>query len=263
MGLVAQLSFLLFFSLFIQASASAYPAHQKGYIQNVKAEKEIQFYEVFLFAEPAVKEKPLSEVIFNTELSKEFRNRYREKFGTLDTDSIAYQRDDYSRLDLFRANPQAEDKNSERHRFADYMVKRLVEWHLDHYIRSEPNLAPVYELKEKLKKVEVKVDKETKVEARYSFAENILDIIVDNKYFDETKISLDLDRHVNSLLIGKSINSRNRIENLTWEGDGRSQLQWIKNLTNNLSTTYAISAAYKEGSSPRDTRIASGFGYRF
>lgn len=253
---------LLIFTLLSTLAAAA--SVTTGYVQDVQKEKDEKFYEVFLFAEPAVKEKPLSEIIFNQALSKEFKNRYRERFGTIDTESIAYQRNDFERLEAFRATKAAEANSSERRRFADYMIKRLAEWHIDNYIKSEPSMRPVYQLKERLKKVEVRVDKQTKFEGRYSLAENVLDILIENKYLDETRLSLDFEKRDTQLVVGQPLTSSVRLRSSWWEREGRGNLEWIKALTANLSTSYGLSAAYKAGgTTPRDTRLAFSFGYRF
>jgi len=260
-----------FLALFVMMTGTPAGAVPHGYVQDVEKERQERFYEIFLFAQPPPREKPLSEVIFNAELSNEFKLRYRQRFGQLDTESIMYQRTDYERLDSFRANPAAESKSAERRAFADYMIKRLFEFHVDNYVKSEPAMRPVYEAKEKLKKVEVRVNKQTKLEGRYSLAGNTLDVILENAYCD-SKWIIEMDRgsfgpapiRENTVVIGKSLTSRLRIDSTTQDREGRSRLEITKAHTAQLATMYGVSAAYKGGgASPRDSRIAWGFGYTF
>jgi hypothetical protein len=263
----------LFFALIFGAgpsfAATERAAH--GYVQDVRKEREERFYEIFLFAEPPVREKSLSDKIFNEEISRDFRQRYREKFGTIDTESIAYQRTDYERLNAFRNDQRAETKNNERKNFADYMMKRLAETHVDNYIKSEPAMRPLYDVKEKLKKMEVRVTKKTKLEARYSLAGNVLDLILENPYCD-AKWVIEMDPGTvgpapikeNTLVLSQPLTSTWRAENRWQDREGRTSGELIKSHTRLFSTTYGLSAAYKAGGeTARDSRIAFGLGYSF
>lgn len=242
----------------------------QGYVQDVRKEREERFYEIFLFAQPPPVEKSLHDKIFNEELSREFRGRYRDKFGTVDTDAIAYQRTDFERLDAYRSTTAAEAKNNERRSFADYIMKRLVETHVDNYVKSEPTMRPIYEAKEKLKKMEVRVNKETKLEARYSLAGNILDLLLENPYCD-ARLSIEMDSGTvgpapvkeQILIVSRPLSSTWRAENRWFDRDGRVYGEFIKSHTSRFSTTYGVNAAFKDGENERDSRLAFGLGYSF
>ena len=250
--------------------ADATPPH--GYVADVQLEKNESFYEIFLFQEPPPKVTPLRDVIFNPELSREFREKYRDKFGSVDTDSLNYTRTDYDRLDLNKAYLRdVETQNDERRSFADYMIKRLFEWHLDNYVKSEPAMRPVYEAKQKLQKIEVKVNKETKLDMKYSLAGNTFDIDVINPYLD-SRLMIQMDPgsigpapiQEEKLVLGKPLTTSLRVENTTYDHEGRSRLALIKTHRNRITTNYEISAAYKGGgNTPRDSRVAWGLGYSF
>ena len=65
------------------AVGSPYP----GYIDNVEKEKSERFVEIYLYSPPTHREQSLQEMIFNP-LTTEFKQKYREKFGQLDSESI-------------------------------------------------------------------------------------------------------------------------------------------------------------------------------
>lgn len=252
--------------------AEAKPRLPHGYIQDTKAEKEERFYEIFLFAEPPPQGKNLRDVIFNAELSAEFKERYRNQFGQIDTESINYQHtNSFERFDSNRGvNPQLEQETRVRRDFAGYMIKRLFEWHLDNYIKSEPAMRPVYEIKEKLKKVEVRVTKQTKLEMRYSLAGNILELTLENPYAD-TRLEIDMDPksigptsiEEQKLISTLPLTTRLRAENTVFDKGGRDRLEFIKTHTSNFSTSYGVNSAYKDTGSDNDTRISMGLGYSF
>lgn len=263
--------FIFVWTLVVMAPA-ARAALPYGYLSDVAAERGERFYEIFLFTEPAPRTARLSDAIFNRELSKEFQDKYRDKFGTLDTESIAYKQTDFSRLDENKGNNQKlETQSAERKVFAEYMVKRLAEWHVDNYIKSEPAMRPVYEAKERLKKIEVKVTKETKLEARYSFAGNILELIYDNPICDLRVIS-EMDPSAfgptspreNTYILKRPITTSLRAENSWTQTEGRGKLDFIKVHRSGMSTSLGMSAAYKAGGvTPRDSRLSMGLGYSF
>lgn len=245
-----------------------------GYVTDTRSERDERFYEIFLFAEPPPSQKPLSDVIFNVELSREFKERYRSEFGAVDTESLNYQHNDTNRFDAFDNNrgysAEVIQQSDKRRSFANYMMKRLMEWHIDNYIKSEPSMRPVYELKEKMKKVEVKVTKETKLEMRYSLAGNIIELMIENPYADSI-LEIDMDPGTvgpSEVQDQKFISRRPLTRTLTFQNtvfdrDGRERMELIKTHTSMFSTLYGIDTAYKSGDSPRDSRLIAGLSYSF
>ncbi len=262
----------LFFliSLFFSALSAAGNSFENGYISDVQAEKEERFYEIFLFSIPPVKSTNLKDIIFNRELSTEFKEKYREKFGQLDSESIVYQPTKFSILDENRgAILSVEQTNNKRKEFAEFMIKRLVEWHLDNYIKKDPTMRPVYELKEKLSNVEVQVTKETKVNIRYSLSDNSADVIVDNPYVD-SKLSLEMNPRQfgpgpiqeQKMVIEKQLDKRHRINTWATQTDGICSIEFIRLFRGHWSTNLASTAAYKGGgTSSRETKYLVGFSH--
>lgn len=241
------------------------------YVFDVRKERQERFYEIFLFVQPPPQERPLSEYIFNAELSREFRTTYRDRFGQLDTESIAYQRTDFSRLEANKAHVRdIEAHNAARRAYAEYMMKRLAEWHVDNYVKSEPAMRPVYEAKEKLKNVEVKVNQETKLRMQYSLAGNTMDFILENPYVDSRLFVImdpkafgptsPQDRH---LILGKSLPRRFRLQNVWYEFGGMTFIELIKSHTPRFSTSYGLLTAYQRRDFLQEQRYTWGLGYSF
>jgi hypothetical protein len=263
-------SFILFASILLAGlGASAHP----GYLSEVSGERESRFYEVFLFAAPPLKVRPLQEVIFNETLSKEFKDKYRERFGGLDAESIVYQQANFSVLDQNKgAVLQVEQGQGKRKAFGEYMVKRLIEWHVDNYFKTDPTMRPVYELKEKISNLEVQVNKSTKVNIRYNFSDNTSDLICENPYFDSSKLSLIMDSKAfgpgplleEKLIVEKQLNRKYRVNTSALSVDGIAAFEVIRSLSATWSTNFLTSAAFKGGgTSSRETRYIVGLSHAY
>lgn len=265
----------LFLHLFLMANCvyakpllSNVTTEHSGYISDVRAEREQQFYEIFLIAPSLPAQTPTQEVIFNKQLSTEFKDKYRERFGQLDTESIIYQPTKFSILDENRgATQKVEEANKSRSDFGEFMIKRLSEWHIDNYFKTDPTMRPVYELKEKLSNVEVQVTKETKANIRYSLSVNEADVVVESAYFDISKYTLMMNPkqfgpgqvEEQKITLENQINERTRLNNSATISDGILKSEIIRTLKMNWATSLSVTAAYKSGQpSPRETRYLVG-----
>lgn len=258
------------------ARAQSMTPRAHGYVSDITKERSERYKEVFLFVRPNAPKQPLVDSIFNPQLSKEFRDKYREKFGQLDTESIVYQSGARSSADplsndLNRDSEEAIALQKDRRAFGEYMVKRLAEWHTDNYFKSEPNMRPVYELKEKLSKVDVKVTKTTKLEVRYELSSNNLDFILDNPYLD-SKLSVEMDPGAfgpssvqeNRIWLGKNLTRKTRVNNNWATIDGLTTLEFIFFHHPRLSTSVASTAKYtSSGRAEGATRYLIGMNYLF
>lgn len=240
-----------------------------GYTNDVQSEKSQRFYEVYLLAPQRAKEPSLQDMIFNP-LTKEFKEKYREKFGELDTGSISSRT---SAMGGTTENPKAlQDQTTQRKEFAEYMTKRLVEYHFDQYMKTQPQMKPVLEVKEKIQNVKVEVSKEVRMNIQYNFAGNTADVVLDNPWC-ESKLSIEMNPgsfgpstpQEMRFWINKQINTRWRANTNLAMTDGiaygdltRSFVKW------KLATTLGLSSAFKSGgTSPRETKYIVGLSHSF
>ncbi|GIL16665.1 MAG: hypothetical protein BroJett040_04160 [Oligoflexia bacterium] len=243
-----------------------------GYISDVKTERAERYYEIFLFVTPPPNETKLTEVIFNRELSKEFRSKYQEKFGRVDSESAVYQSSRFDMNENLKNRPLAiEAELKERRQFGEFMTKRLTEWHVDNYIKSKPQMRKVYELKEKLSHMEVEVTKESKMDLRYSLAGNTLDVIYDNPWID-SKLAVEMDPGAfgpsqvqeNRVWLGKNLNKKTRVNTNVATEDGIFTLEFIHMFKENLAGLMGGSTYTKpEGKTPRESKVALGLSHSF
>lgn len=261
-------SFILWLSL-LPLSVRAEKSPYVGYVSDVKAERTQRFQEVYMYI-PASRERSLQEEIFNP-LSKEFKDKYREKFGQTDTESIIYQPTKFSTFDENRgAVLKIEQDNDQRRVFAEYMTKRLMEYHLDNYMKTQPQMKPLMEIKAQVQNVKVEVNESFRMNMQYNFAGNSADFIVDNPWC-ETKISLEMDpgslgpseTEETRIWINKNLNKQLRLNTNTTLTDGIAYAEIVRRFERlNFSALSGISTAFKEGgTSTRETRFLVGFSH--
>ncbi len=261
--------FLLLISLFFHGIALA----GQGYITDVQAEKDLKYYEVFFYYEtPKLTEGKLSDVIFNKELSTEFKNRYRDTFRQMDTESLNYQVTNFYLLDQNKAQvQQTEQANLQRKEFAEYMIKRLFEFHSDNYFKTQPEVRQVYELKEKLSKIEVEMAQDFKFRMNYSYSSNIFDLSLVNPTY-ESRLSVEMDPksfgptkpREEWLWINKKINKKVKLFTSTQIENGIFYTYVGKSWTQRFATSFGVSTYFKPlGSSTREQRLVLGMSHTY
>ena len=244
------------------------PLDQGYYLSDLTKEHDESYQEIFLFSEPAPSSTELSRLIFSPELTREFRLKYVEQFGTVDADALAYRDPKYAEMnDDNRASPTADQASiNARQTFGEYMMKRLLDWHLDNYMKSNSNLRQVYEAKDKISHAQVQINPQSKFEMQYSIAGNFVDFSFLNPAMD-AKVTMFMDPGVfgpannieNKLLIGRQLDLKTRVNVSATSNDGIATLEIVRHLRGNLSTNIIGSTWFQAaGISPRETRSAVG-----
>jgi hypothetical protein len=171
--------------------ARDYRPHE-GYVDSTLAERGAQSTDLQLIDEPPSDGPSLQDRIFNEQLTHEFQEKYNDKFGHTNAEQIlnAPNRTSFYNDVWFQGSPQ--DYSDQRRQFADYMVKRLLEYHVDNYLKTNPKARGVYELKEKISSVNVQVQ-QFQFDLRYEIAGNTADIVIKNPYLKTSKIRLQMN----------------------------------------------------------------------
>ena len=176
----------LLFELFFLTGALAAPS---GYVKNISEEQDEVFSEIKFEVPRIRRELTFNEWLFN-HLASEFKTRYRDFFGENDTRSIIYRTTLEGGTTL---HPVAFEKETQQRKlFAEYMIKRLVDYHVDNILKTKPELRPIMEVKEKIQNVKVQVTKEVRLRIQYNIVNNYADIHLDNPYL-ESKLSLEME----------------------------------------------------------------------
>jgi len=244
----------------------------KGYLENVDGERDKKYQELEFFQPPPPLGRPISERIFNEKLSKEFRDKYEEKFGRTEIERV-YQSPNRTTYynDVYGPTGTLEEINKERKEFGDFMFRRLAEYHVDDYLKNDPSARPIYEVKERISNVRVEVSK-IRIDIQYSIAGNTLDLKLNNPYLDDTKIRVEMDPEsigpssVNEtrLMVGKRVTKTVFMQSDYLTQKGVVSLVGRKTLTRNLSSSLTA-ATYTNGNKAnrRETIYLSGVTYAF
>ncbi len=171
------------------------PGERPGYLDSVSEERHSRVVELVVTSPPPAEDSsPLHERIFNDQLSREFQVQYEQRFGHTQAERQLLTPNRFAEYEYssLLSVSFAEDQENKR-RFGDYMMKRLVEYHVDAYAKSNPSVRPVYELKDRVANVDLELRQGFKFRFRYSYSGNYLDIFVENPYQVDTRFSLIMD----------------------------------------------------------------------
>ncbi len=174
------------------ASARDYRNHE-GYIDSTLAERGSQSSDLQMITELPSDGPNFHDYIFNAELTHEFQEAYNNRFGRTDAEQIlrAPNRTSFYNDVWFQGSPQ--DYTEQRRQFADYMLKRLGEYHVDNYMKTNPSARGIYELKEKASSLNVQVQS-FQFDMRYEIAGNTADFVVKNPYLKTAKVRLQMNQ---------------------------------------------------------------------
>ncbi len=242
----------------------------RGYVSDVERERVDDTRDLVWIQKPG-NDGTLSEKIFNQTLSREFRERYEQRFGQTEIERVfaapnrtSYYNDAYGQ----KGTPQ--EMLDERRKFGEFMVRRLGEWHVENYAKTDPQVRAVWEAKERISNYKIEVAS-FRIDAQYSLAGNILDIKMVNPYV-VSKVSLLMNPDqfgpgpVDEALLSvfRQVNFRYAVEARWRVTDGFVTLIHYKPIARvwngSLTTSAAIHGA---GRSARETLWLVGIGRIF
>ncbi|MAV90529.1 MAG: hypothetical protein CL676_03845, partial [Bdellovibrionaceae bacterium] len=163
-----------------------------GYIADVEKEKFTIDTEVVLIEKPQAL-KTESREIFDDRLTKEFRTQFEYRFGVTEMEQTLNspgRSEEY----LYSSGKivSLHEYQQEQQAFGEYMARRLVEHHVDHWAKSTPQIRPVYELKDKMTKLDMEVKKGYKVKLKYSLSGGHMDFDLDNPLDMDARLRLEM-----------------------------------------------------------------------
>ncbi len=192
-----------------------------GYLFNVLEEKNKRDIEMVMLDKPKPERKPPGPVIVNEKLSREFQEQYRYRFGQTQAEQVI---NNPSRDAVFiYSNTQRsitfEEYRKYQNQFAEYMIRRLTEYHFDNWAKNDPAIRPVYLMKDKISNVNLQVKKGYKVKLKYNFAGPSFEVKVENPY--------DLDVGAQAMMSGIISKPRDIIFTLGYQLTDRVQAQTL------------------------------------
>lgn len=259
------LTVIAFLSMSGFVHARDYDSHE-GYVDEITKERREVVTDLTWITPPPALGPPLQQQIFDEKLTKDFRERYEQKFGRTEAERVynspnrfTYYHDLYA----FKGSPQEED--AEKRAFANYMVKKLVEYHVENYAKSDPKVRPMWEAKEKFSQMKVQA-KNFKMNARYDLVGGKADIEIVNPIM-ETKWVLDMKGskvEEQMLVLGRPITDSMKIEGRYKQVEGIVAFIGSKTISSALSTNITVSTFTNDSKkSTRESLYLAGASYVF
>ncbi|MBK9294528.1 MAG: hypothetical protein IPM57_08800 [Oligoflexia bacterium] len=183
MGKVYSFSALVIFVLSILhvCEGKAF-AKNTGYITDIETEYSIEPLELILVEKPDHLNGPsFNEKVFNHELSQEFLINYQQTFGRTEQEQNYFliNRQGYVLSSGVLTATQVDDA---RKKFAQYMSRRLIEFHGENIFKNDPNLRAIYDIKQSISNVKLDVGPSSRFDMSYSFVGNNLWARLENPY---------------------------------------------------------------------------------
>ena len=217
-----------------------------GYLFNVVEEKDKRDIEMVMLEPPKENKKPLSKVIFDEKLSKEFQDQYRYRFGETNAEQVLNnpgRDDEYTYYNS--TSVTVLDYQKYQRQFGEYMARRLVEYHFDNFVKSDKTLKPIYDAKDKFSNLNVQVAS-YKLNYKYNFAGPSMEISLDNPYNVQTKIQIMMSGIISAPVdiiytLGYQLNPRVHLEALYKQAEQLAQVVASRRLTKHISTSVTAS----------------------
>jgi hypothetical protein len=225
------------------AEARAAYGARPGYLFDVAEEKNERDIEMVMLERPKDPPKATGRVLIDEKLSKEFQDQYKYRFGQTNAEQVINSpaRDD-EYVYYNNQNVTMQEYQRYQRQFGEYMGRRLVEYHFDHWAKNDPTIRPVYEMKDRISNVDVKLAKAYKVKWKYSFSGPYMEASLENPYHIEAKVQMQMTGVVSApaemvYSCGYPLTSRIQLAALYRQRDGLYQLVATRQMTKHLSTS--------------------------
>ena len=167
---------------------------RKGYSDSTVGERHRERKEMVLINEPETDEIPLMDVIFTSKFTREIREKYEREFGRTEVERNWFAPSRFVELEYSNGVRVTPEEDVRRKRaFGEYMIKKLCEYHVDEYFKSNPSVRPIYEVKERISHMDVGIKGGYELKVRYFYAGNYVKVRMNNPYEVRNGFILQMD----------------------------------------------------------------------
>ncbi len=252
-------------------SASAHAADSRaifgahpGYVFDVQNEKNKRDIEMVLLERPADPPPP-KNVVFDAKLTKEFQEQYKYRFGQTEAEQVINtgRDEEYSYYNQLSVNIQ--DYRRYQRQFGEYMARRLTEYHVDKWAKDDPTIRPVYEMKDRLSNLNVKIKRGYNLKWKYSLAGPYMEAKLENPHDIEAKVQAQMSGLISApdewiYSCAYPLTKRLTVKGLYRQNDGLYQLVLTRRLTSKMSTSLTGSTdTSRSGPSVQQSLVLVGF----
>ncbi len=246
-----------------------------GYTSDIQTERENYEEPIHLYlpgATPPVASN-VHAAIFDGSISNELVSSYNDRFGRTESEQT---------LRIFPSSTVYTStqtggyyttlKTSEDQKiFGEFMFRRLTEYHVDKFSKNDERARPIYQLKEKISKVEVQVSPGMSITANYSYSGQFVDLLFKSKWVHiRTRSDYSqgpggglLGSKETILFLNKDLTSTFSLESIVYYADATVRLIGRKILTPSLSTSISAGTYFSNGPSQRQHLILTGLSWVF
>jgi hypothetical protein len=259
-------------SIFVSVAFARDYSDNSGYLSTTDGERGSDEKDLLIPPPPPDNTSNLNAIIFNDKLNKEFKEKYEQTFGYSQLEQVlnspnpnTYYNDIYG----FQGSAQAYDQA--RSDFGNYVIRRLAEYHVDNYAKTDPNVRPLWEAKERLSQVKVEIQK-VRFDVQYSIAGNTLDLKAVNPWLTTCQVRLQMNPGAfgpgpvdeTIISVGRPITTTISAESHYKITEGIVDYILRKSITPHLGGTLTFSTFTNESTiSVRESRYLSGLSYIF
>ena len=120
----------------------------------------------------------------------EFRRRYEDRFGSTEALRLYYQPNKFETFndDETQVRESVQTDNDAKRSYAQYMLRRLVEYHAETYFKSDPSLKGVWAAKEAVSHASAGT-RNYKLKAGYNLGANVVELNFLNPYVNTRMVS--------------------------------------------------------------------------
>jgi hypothetical protein len=243
-----------------------------GYLENTKNERDTSYTDLLLPPPPVSSSRDFGGKIFNPKLTREFRDRYEERFGRTEEERIYNSPNRFTYFaDIHGFTGTPQEKDDEKRRYGEFVMRRLFEYHLDNYAQNDPKLRPAWEAKERIKEFRVEVA-QFRFDAQYSIAGNTFDVRMANPYLNLLRVRLQMDPGKfgpapvveTTVSVARALTSTISVETHYQVFDQTIVVIERKGFTSNLGGSLTQSTyVANSGISPRESKYLAGLAYVF
>ncbi len=214
-----------------------------GYLFDIEEEKTKRDLEMVLIEKPSEDHKPLGDIIVDRNLSKEFQDQYKIRFGQTSAEQVINTDGRNEGYTYYNSQTiSGTDYRLYQRQFGEYMARRLVEVHFDNWAKNDPVIRPAYEFKDRISNLNVQITKSYKLKWKYSFAGPSMEATLENPYDVEARVQAPMLGAISKpteyiFSCGYPVTNRVRLGGVYWLNREQYQMVVSRRLNNNISTS--------------------------
>lgn len=220
-------------------------------------------------------EKTINEIIFTRNLMRDLRRRYEELFGAFEASYISptfpQLESLWGEVGPLTLRDQIDERRDAIGIYGRYVLRKILEHHIDLSLKEGSQTQKVYEIKEKITQAQLQVARNMRLKVKYSVSGQSLDGILSTSFLEfryqwlqrtaRQRIS-NVQEHIMTVAVPGPLPFSTEINYKTI--DGVAQLILRRVHTKSLSSSYTFAnSVHSHGDSDRERLVIAGLNYQY